>query len=281
MRVYLGQSRGNGKMSRRKTELGFGECCNRGEYPPRHRPWFLDNGAYSDWQFKVDGIRVGRPFDNAAFLRDLEHTVADDSSPDFVVCPDRVATGRDSLAFSLDWLASYGSRFPGLRWRLAVQDGMTETDVLPVMHLFEGIFVGGTTEWKLETGAAWVRFAHSHGKPCHIGRAGREDHACWALRIGADSLDSSLPLWADANFMRFMRGLSRGRPQAEMQWGPTRDQTHSTEAAIQDRPVESGARRRSRVGGRVVVGRGQEQLALDIRVDARPGEPNRTARRRR
>lgn len=281
MRVYLGQSRGNGRMALRIRALGFGEATQPYEYPPRQRPWFLDNGAYGDWL-------AGRDFDGAAFLVVLISAVASGDPPDFVVCPDRVATGRASLQFSLDWLARCESELrarslPSPRWYFVVQDGMTVVDVRAVMHLFAGIFVGGTTEWKIETGAAWVRFAHEMGKPCHIGRAGTQDHACWALRIGADSSDSSLPLRADANWHRFMRGLARERPQNEMPWGPTTDDSHVAQEVPQAEPgqLEAGARRRSRKRDRrVEQGRApQESLGLGM-GEGHPRAVRRPSRRR-
>lgn len=199
MLVFVGQTRSR-KLIARLTELGFGECTSRGEWPPRRYPSFQDNGAFPDWT-------RGRDFDNAAFLRDCESANAAAIPPVFTVCPDRVATGLDSLAFSLDWLDSYGSRFPALRWYLAVQDGMAVSDVRAVMDRFAGIFIGGSLPWKIATGAQWVTLAHELGKPCHIGRVGTAKRVRWAMRIGADSIDSSAPLWAEANLQRFIGAL--------------------------------------------------------------------------
>jgi len=160
----------------------------------------LDNGAFSDW-------RAGRPFDGDSWLRACAWADAASERPLWAVCPDRVATGLESLAFSLSWLDSHGSAFPGLRWYLAVQDGMTEADVAPVLAGFAGVFVGGTMPWKLATGAAWARFAHRRGLPCHVGRIGTPRHVAWAKRAGVDSIDSCTPLWSDANLARFVRAL--------------------------------------------------------------------------
>lgn len=218
MRAYIGQTRSR-KLIARLAALGFGECTNRGEFPPRRRPWFLDNGAFSDW-------RSDRDFDGAAFLCDLICAVAGGSPPDFIVCPDRVATGLESLEFSLRWLAlcefvlrarrCAGYRVPAIRWYLAVQDGMTERDVAAVEHLFSGIFVGGSLRWKLATGGAWTSFAHARGKPCHIGRVGTGPRVAWARRIGADSIDSCVPLFRERNLVNFVRALDP--PQSAMPW---------------------------------------------------------------
>ena len=67
-------------------------------------------------------------------------------------------------------------------------------------HKFDGIFVGGTVKWKIKTGEEWVRLAHDHKLPCHIGRVGVFKRIVWAKRIGADSIDST-------NFVRNPNGF--------------------------------------------------------------------------
>lgn len=163
MRVYVGQTRAR-KLIEKLRGLGFGECTSRGEYPPRRYPFFLDNGAFGDW-------KAQRVFDWAAFVSDFLSLRAA-SPPDFVVCPDIVAGGLDSLVYSLHWLVSLRFVRPDLRYYLAVQDGMTEDDVMPWIEWFDGVFVGGTLPWKIATGERWVRLAHAFSLPCHIGRVG-------------------------------------------------------------------------------------------------------------
>lgn len=199
MDVFVGQTRSR-KLIARLMQLGFGECVGRREWPPRRRPAFQDNDAFRDWQ-------QGRDFDNAAFLSTCALANADPVPPVFSACPDRVATGLASLAFSLRWLDMHASAFPALRWYLVVQDGMGVADVQPVMDRFTGIFVGGTLAWKIATGAMWCQLAHELGKRCHIGRVGTAKRVRWAMRIGVDSIDSSAPLWADANLARFVNAL--------------------------------------------------------------------------
>lgn len=200
MKVFVGQTRSR-KLIKRLAEKGFGECTNRGEYPPRRTPWFLDNGAYKDWTAKPR-----RPFDAERFLLDLAKATAHEPKPDFVVCPDRVAS-PDSLEFSLRWMDEHASSYSN-NYYLAVQDGMQPSDVEPHLDRFGGIFVGGTVEWKVQTGAEWVEFAHAHDLPCHIGRAGGAKRVKWAIRIGADSIDSCLPLWSEENLQRFLGALN-------------------------------------------------------------------------
>ena len=70
------------------------------------------------------------------------------------------------------------------------------------------LFVGGTIEWKLRTGHKWVELAHEQGIRCHIGRVGSMKRVIWARKIGADSIDSSLPLFSREKLDRFLRALT-------------------------------------------------------------------------
>jgi hypothetical protein len=106
--------------------------------------------------------------------------------PDFVVVPDIVAGGLASLAWSAFWRPSVPAEFPAY---LAVQDGMTAADVVPQLAMYQGLFVGGSLAWKLETSARWVQLAHAHGMRCHIGRVGTADRVRWARDVSADSIE--------------------------------------------------------------------------------------------
>ena len=162
----------------------------------------LDNGAFSDW-------RAGRDWDERAWLLDLEHAAADsEGRPEFVVAPDAVGSGLTSLRLSVRWLPRI--RASGLQAYLAVQDGMTAADVRAGCEGFAGLFVGGTLPWKLHTAHAWTDLAHELGLLCHVGRVGGARRVRWAREIGADSIDSSLPLWSRENLRVFLAALGEG-----------------------------------------------------------------------
>lgn len=212
MKAYCGQTR-QASLVARLAAAGIGECTVRGELKSRRRdPWFYDNGAYRDWQ-------AGRAFDGVQFARDMRRVRydADMPLPDFVVVPDVVAGGLESLALSRRERGELGH--PGeLRHPpayLAVQDGMTVEGVGEFMQLsaeidgysYEGVFVGGTLDWKLATSAEWVRFARDTGRRCHIGRVGTPDRIRWAHAIGADSIDSCLPLMYEEHLVAFLSTL--------------------------------------------------------------------------
>lgn len=206
MRVYLGQTRSEGWCHTLRA-YGFGEMTTRREYPPRRRPYAFDNGAFKDWV-------AGKPFDVAAYEAALEKVRADPGRPDFLVVPDIVAGGLESLRFSLSWVDRLWGVAP---LYLVVQDGMSEADVLPELGPFSGVFVGGSPAWKHRTAEDWVRFAHAHGLRCHIGRMGTEKKARAALRWGADSIDSCTPLWSETNLRNFLRGFEPEH-QLSLRW---------------------------------------------------------------
>jgi hypothetical protein len=169
----------------------------RGELPPRRHPWFYDNGAFRDH-------RADRQFDAARFEADLALLAG--LGADWLAVPDVVSAGLTSLDFSNLWLNTVRKHTP-TRAYLVVQDGMSPQDVLPVAGRYDGLFVGGSVEWKVRTGKVWVDAAHRAGLPCHIGRVGTPKRVMWAKRIGADSIDSCLPLWSAENLDRFVSAL--------------------------------------------------------------------------
>jgi len=151
--------------------------------PQNFNYYAIDNGAYSAWVNNFDWDAEGFK----SYLRKLLKK----KSPDFVVVPDKVAKGLESLSFSIVWSSILKDLYPDLNQYLAVQDGMTIADVSPYVQNFGGIFVGGSLNWKIKTAEQWANLAHKHQLFCHVGRVGTWNRIVWAMRIGADSIDSS------------------------------------------------------------------------------------------
>lgn len=139
----------------------------------------LDNGAWS-------AFTQGRPFDERAFTVALAKLGA---GADFTVIPDMVAGGLASLEFSLRWMRAVLDESP--RGMLAVQDGMTPADVSGFLGPRVGLFVGGSTAWKLKTMHQWCELGQRHGAWVHVGRvnSARRIHLCSTL--GATSFDGT------------------------------------------------------------------------------------------
>ena len=139
----------------------------------------LDNGAWSDHC-------QGRSFDGDTFERLIDKLGA---KAGWIVLPDIVAGGLASLEMSLRWSNRCLSACD--RVLIAVQDGMTEADLDPLVGRNVGIFLGGSTRWKLANMARWGLFCQLRGVYYHVARVNTERRMWMAIAAGADSVDGS------------------------------------------------------------------------------------------
>ena len=142
-------------------------------------PYALDNGAWTSYS-------RGEPFDDAAFTTAVDLLGA---GADWIVCPDIVMGGLESLAMSLRWLPYVLER--GKMALIPVQNGMELADLAPHIGPRVGLFVGGDDAFKEQTMAAWCRLARQHGAYCHVGRVNTRGRVGLCLAAGADSADGS------------------------------------------------------------------------------------------
>ena len=187
MKILAGDP--NGKNAKKALELGCGSMmvCHETTLPgPRHAKFqanglALDNGAFSCHAH-------GRRFDKPAgelFQRAVER--ASIFNMLFVVCPDKVMAGIDSLDFSEEWRPRI--QYP--RIALAVQDGMHGDHLEGIIDNYQYLFIGGSVDWKWKNAFYWITWAHAHGLPAHIGQCGQIGMLQTAARYNADSCDSS------------------------------------------------------------------------------------------
>lgn len=150
-------------------------------------PFVLDNGVWSCAQASVE-------WSDEPLLRMLDRFNRRDLKPAFVVAPDIIAAGYESLAFSLGWLKAKRSSCGDLPWLLAVQDGMQVERVREALleHRLAGIFVGGSTEWKWATVHAWSELGLQLGLRVHVGRVNGQRRAQLCSDIGVHSIDGSM-----------------------------------------------------------------------------------------
>lgn len=175
MKIYLSIG-GSKKVKAFVRELGLGWCITPDNYMnPGEFPYFLDNGAFhafihkklwSENRFKI--------------------LVQKCSDYDFIVAPDIVCGGSESLKKSLE----YVDKIPRPLY-LAVQDGMNAAIVTKVIDQFDGIFIGGSVSWKFSTARMWADLAHLHGKKCHAGRVNTWEGYVHMHCCGVDSVDGS------------------------------------------------------------------------------------------
>jgi hypothetical protein len=138
-----------------------------------------DNGAWSDFQ-------AGRDFDEDAYEKFLDWLPV---TPDWLVLPDVVAGGLRSLDLSVRYLNRCAALAPLVL--LAVQDGIEPADVAPLVGPGVGIFLGGSTEWKLARMADWGAFCAERGIHYHVARVNTAKRMYMAAAAGADSIDGS------------------------------------------------------------------------------------------
>jgi len=149
--------------------------CHRSE----GMPYAIDNGAWTAHQ-------RGEPWKPEPFLSLLS---THGRGADWTVCPDIVGGGRASLALSLEWLPVVLSVCPVAL--VAVQDGLEAGDVAHLLGPRVGIFVGGTTEWKLATLEKWARLCRERGAWCHVGRVNSVRRINLCTSSGVTSADGT------------------------------------------------------------------------------------------
>lgn len=146
---------------------GIEECCG-------------DSGG---WHFHQKGL----PFDEAKYERFIDWIRP--LKPRFVMLPDIVGGGMDSLSLSMRWHRKL--RESGIPLALVVQDGMHPDQVIDRIGPGLAVCIGGSTDWKLETMPAWCAAAQSRGAWSHVLRVntGRRIRQC--ERAGAKSFDGT------------------------------------------------------------------------------------------
>ena len=200
MIIYYAARTGTKRTLESFRRLGFGLMVSAAGV---HRTegferYCLDNGAWTAHQ----QCRQWSPRPFSSMLASIGH------GADFVVAPDVVACGAESLALSLSWAPRLVDICPVY---MAVQNGH-EREPGQVAQQAKtagcvGIFVGGTTEWKERTVHLWSRVAHERGMKCHMGRVNSARRVLIAQEAGVDSMDGSGPTLYDATRFIVARAL--------------------------------------------------------------------------
>ena len=131
----------------------------------------LDNGAFAAWR---DNQPMGEEFHVSEVLRAGRLL-----RPEFVVLPDIVAGGDESLRRSRQSAPVIHSELPSSRLLVAVQEGMKIWEAMELADMFGGgIFVGGADY-------AWKRYAvetiraKSKSMYVHVARIWKDGDLCW------------------------------------------------------------------------------------------------------
>ncbi len=187
MKIYTGQ--GAGKKFQEIKKRGLGVCISSTPNVSPHKELkkvscFIDNGAFS-CHLK------GYPFQEDVFLNTIKKAYKLGIKLDFIVCPDLLMRGVESLEYSMEWATGRLSTAPNLA--LVVQDGMRpkHLDEWGIYNKFCMIFVGGSVDWKWKTAEMWREYATEIDMQLHIGQCGKLEHLKKAYTLGADSVDST------------------------------------------------------------------------------------------
>lgn len=164
----------------------------------------LDNGAWTAFQ-------QGRQLDEKAFGRAVDRL---GENADWIVLPDIVAGGLESLELSLRWL----ERLKGIPTKLlpAVQNGMELDDVREYLSPAVGIFVGGDTEWKLATVNSWGQLARRRHCHLHVGRVNSAKRIAICAAAGVNSLDGTSATRFSKSLPRLDGALRRADGQPDL-----------------------------------------------------------------
>jgi len=161
----------------------------------------LDNGAWTAFQ-------AGEAFDVSAFEKAVTLL---GYGADWIVAPDIVGGGVASLEMSLPWIDILSPIAPVL---IAVQDGMVAADVAGLIGSRVGIFVGGSTAWKLATMNDWGALGRLHGAWVHVGRVNSARRIWQARDAGAHSFDGT----SASRYACTLPALDRARRQEGFKW---------------------------------------------------------------
>lgn len=203
MRIFVGDASSKKILTKLKAANIGRMLCRIPRTLYEGEEWCFDNGAFADYL-------AGKSFDEDAFMRRLEKFIARmPTIPYLAVLPDIVAGGDASWDFSMKWLNS-GKLPKEWPWYLAVQDNMSTDWVISVLDRpdLAGVFLGGSTQYK-SWALYWRKVTAHFKKPFHYARAGTVDKLAHAVMCGADSIDSTTPLWTYARLDSFLQALTQ------------------------------------------------------------------------
>lgn len=173
-------------LARETGKLGhlFSPGAQRGPYP--WFPYAFDNGAFSCWEPKTN------TFDNQAWgetepkwLDLLRWGFANEQPPLWALVPDIPGNAEGTIERWSRYApiaASYG--FP---LAVAVQDGMTPSDIRKLQPAPTVVFVGGSTEWKWGSVPMWCR----EFPRVHVGRVNSPTKLRYLEGLRVESCDGT------------------------------------------------------------------------------------------
>jgi hypothetical protein len=156
----------------------------------------IPSGIKDGMKWAADNQAFTKGFNPDKFFPWLEKMSEYKSTCLFVVCPDVVGNAVETLSLFQQYQSSFGG------WPVAfvAQDGMENLE-FPASQLWQCLFIGGSTVWKMSAAAIdCIHRAQSIGKHIHIGRVN------WLRRYEHfASLENSERFTCDGTRTRFER----------------------------------------------------------------------------
>lgn len=186
--VLMGDAR-TPDIERLRAAYGWGRIfVERKPTPTPGEPWALDNGAYSAY-------RRGLAPDFDAFFHRLQTAMLAVTSgslhpPRFVVTPDLINQGNQSLRFSHRWADHIHAQFPDTPLFLPVGDNADPATVTRLLPPFDGLFLAGSDAFKAGLNH-WL--APLPPTRLHYARCSTPDHVARAAQLRCESLDTAYP----------------------------------------------------------------------------------------
>ena len=163
-------------------------------------PVAADNSAYSDWN-------------ESRFMRMLDKI--EGKNIKWVAAPDVVGDAVKTMDLFYRWHNEIKVK-RRLPIAYVLQDGQEKIG-LPHTGLYDAVFVGGSTDFKLgSTARMYINAARSAGKWVHMGRVNTFRRLKYAIDIGCDSVDGTTFSIEPKNIKRFVNFLSRHERQTIM-----------------------------------------------------------------
>ena len=146
----------------------------------------IDNGAYAYWS-------KGVAFNEKAFLRLLDKYA---ENADWIVIPDSIGNWEETVKMFMLWTARIWQYNRPLM--LVAQDGAERDNYAEIRAVTRrnfglpiGIFVGGSTDWKLTHAPILAQICIENNALCHIGRVNSAKRTRLCSEWGATSFDGS------------------------------------------------------------------------------------------
>jgi hypothetical protein len=201
----------SGAAVRRHIEAGafaWADTPRQGNRRPAGVVWGADNGCFT----------LGDRWDADEWWNWLETRAGEARTCLYAAAPDVVGDAAATLVRSAPWLPRI--RALGYPAALVAQDGLT-VSTCP-WDIFDVLFVGGSTDWKLGPVARdLVSEANRRGVWVHMGRVNSQRRWRYAEAIGCDSVDGTyLAFGPDVNLPKLLTwvnapSLFAGAPEKE------------------------------------------------------------------